>query len=513
MARTPERLSAAEAGLPGWRARLPAALRQLLDDAARAAGERGWCLYAVGGAVRDWLLAPPQAPLGGQELDLVADGCDRAAEAGAGLAIARALHAQYPEARLQLHEAFQTAALHWHAHPVLGSLELDVATARREVYPHPAANPEVEPSAIGEDLARRDFSINALALGLNGPNAGMLLDRFGGLADLQVGRIRTLHADSFIDDPTRIYRAVKYATRLGFALAPETAAAARRATASGTYERYRSGRAPALQARLGAELQAIVQAPHWQLALRQLAQLDALRCLHPQLSLDAGPWRRLRRLARWLPRWDPQGQWAHGQLRLEALLAGLPPDDRPRVAAELALPGKSRQRLAQLQDAWQQIRADLSAYQARPERDRRALAERRQAERGALLRHQGQHEAQPPRALRRACEWLEQYGYLPSEADALLRPYGAPLLLLVGVRLPPAQRRAVWCYGQLWSWVESPLSGRDLKALGYAPGPQFGQLLGAARAACLDGVIGDAPTETEIRNQAIAYLQACSSHG
>ena len=99
---------------------------------------------------------------------------------------------------------------------------VDIATARTEFYPYPAANPEVEASSIQQDLYRRDFTINAMAIRLTEPGAGQLLDFFGGLVDLQQQTIRVLHPNSFIEDPTRIYRAVRFAVRLEFTLDPQT---------------------------------------------------------------------------------------------------------------------------------------------------------------------------------------------------------------------------------------------------------------------------------------------------
>lgn len=142
---------------------------ELLTKAALQAEQRGWHLYLVGGAVRDLLLADK----GGagtqviQDIDLVVDGFHQSeSDVGAGVDLARALQQIYSTARLEIHEAFQTAALLWHKDQALGSLVVDIATARTEFYPYPAANPQVEASSIRQDLYRRDFTINALAVRL-----------------------------------------------------------------------------------------------------------------------------------------------------------------------------------------------------------------------------------------------------------------------------------------------------------------------------------------------------------
>lgn len=155
-------------------------------------------VYLVGGAVRDLLLGRDRA-----DVDLVVEG-DAAALAerlGAGGVS---------------HERFATAKVELDGH------EVDIASARSETYPHPGALPEVRPAAtIEADLARRDFTINAMAVPLDGELK--LIDPHGGEADLSAGLIRVLHPGSFVDDPTRAIRAARYAARFGFELEPGTA--------------------------------------------------------------------------------------------------------------------------------------------------------------------------------------------------------------------------------------------------------------------------------------------------
>ena len=137
---------------------------------------------------------------------------------------------------------------------------------------------------------------------LTKPRAGEMLDFFGGLLDLQAKQIRVLHANSFIEDPTRIYRAVRFAVRLEFAIEPQTEQYIRYAINSGVYDRTgaENSTRPALQTRLRSELKYILQAPYWKAALRLLADLGALKCIHPTLDLDKNLWRQLRLLERCL---------------------------------------------------------------------------------------------------------------------------------------------------------------------------------------------------------------------
>ncbi|MBD3882390.1 CBS domain-containing protein [Phormidium tenue FACHB-886] len=435
------------------RDRLIPALWQLLQILAQLAEARGWQLYVVGGAVRDLLLAQPDQPLLIQDIDLVVDGFHRSADQAAGVELAKALQTQYPKTRLQIHGQFQTAALLWHNDPVLDSLWIDIATARTEFYPYPAANPEVEASSIRQDLYRRDFTINALAVRLTSPRAGELLDFFGGVLDLEAKQIRVLHPNSFIEDPTRIYRAVRFAVRLGFQIEPQTEGYIRYAIASGVYDRTQlPDRAPALQTRLKQELKYILQAPYWQAALRLLADLDALVCIHPDLHLSPCLWWQMRLVDRWLKRFDPQETLTHWQTLLEVLLVALQPADRLTVAQTLQLPADSGERLDQLQAIQTQVE------QALPLSDR------------------------------------------PSQVVQLLSPYDHPTLILLGATSSRSVRRQIWRYFTRWSTVKPPLDGNDLRALGYKPGKQFKVILEALRTATLDGAVGD-------RQEAEMYLK------
>jgi len=456
-------------------------LWQLLSIAANIAQERGWQLYIVGGAVRDLLLATDDK-LALTDIDLVVDGNCGTDDSGAGVELAASLQKLYPDSRLDVHGQFQTAALLWHKDSAFGSLWLDIATARTEFYPYPAANPEVEASSIRQDLYRRDFTINALAVRLGIPRSGELLDFFGGLLDLEARQIRVLHANSFIEDPTRIYRAVRFAVRLGFSIESQTEGYIRNALESGIYYRIqgKNGRAPALETRLKSELKYILQAPYWQAALQMLGDLQALRCIHPTLELDRELWRRLRLLDRCLNGRKFGNGFRNGfngcnglilkeatiansrlpipnsrfpvinipdwQMRLEVLIAYLAPEYRVKVATNLQLPADSIKRLELLEVGNQELAKGLLK-----------------------------------------CN-------LPSQLVFLLRNYELPLLIAIALQSPRSIRRQIWEYLTKWANIESPLNGNDLKALGYKPGPGFKRMLDDLLAAALDGDLGDRAT-------------------
>src|SRR5439155_10967113 len=155
-------------------------------------------------------------------------------------------------------------------------LVVDLAQTRRETYAYPGALPEVEPASLEEDLGRRDLTINAMAVGLNAGDVGHLHDPHGGHADLDAGVVRILHPRSFVDDPTRLLRAVRYEVRLGFRMDPETERLAREGdltTVSG--------------ARVRDELMDLLREQEAPAGLARLAELGLDGAMHPALRGNA----------------------------------------------------------------------------------------------------------------------------------------------------------------------------------------------------------------------------------
>ncbi|MEG4816266.1 CBS domain-containing protein [Microcoleus sp. K5-D4] len=502
------------------RSRISPELWQLLSIAANIAQNRGWQLYIVGGAVRDLLLATDDT-LALTDIDLVVDGKCGSDDSGAGVELASSLQKLYPESRLDIHGQFQTAALLWHKDSAFGSLWVDIATARTEFYPYPAANPEVEASSIRQDLYRRDFTINALAVRLGVPRSGELLDFFCGLLDLESKQIRVLHANSFIEDPTRIYRAVRFAVRLGFEIEPQTEGYIRNALASGIYYRIQgeNGRAPALETRLKSELKYILQAPYWKVALQMLGDLQALRCIHPSLELDRELWRQLRLLDRCLngrkkegsatdyvtdvtdvtdvnevrKKEEGRGKKKEGRGKKEQTIPTsqfpIPNSQFPIPDAQSPMPN-SPFPIINIPD-WQMRLEVLIAYLAPEYRGK--VAANLQLPADSIKRLEvleaGKNELAEnlPK-----CE-------LPSQLVLLLRNYEFPVLIAIALQSPRSARRQIWEYLTRWANVEPPLNGNDLKALGYKPGPGFKRMLDDLLAARLDGDLGD-------RAAAISFL-------
>ena len=235
--------------------------RFVLDCITRVAHDSGFKAYLVGGPVRDRLLGAPTSDL---DITVVGD----------AVVVAKRLAVDI-DGRLTVHQRFGTATV------TAGPLSIDLVTARRETYNSAGALPEVEPGGIADDLARRDFTINAMAMRLPA-SIGNLVDPHRGRADLEEGRIRVLHPGSFLDDPTRILRAVRYAARFGFTIEPETArlmaeALAGRALSTLTGDRLRH------------ELERILQEPNPAAPLRAADDCGALSAIHPALTASHLP--------------------------------------------------------------------------------------------------------------------------------------------------------------------------------------------------------------------------------
>jgi len=403
--------------------RLAPALQEKIERIAAVSRRHDIPVHLVGGFVRDLLLGREN-----RDLDLVVE--------GDGLRFAELL-AEELGGRMRAHRAFLTAVV---IEP--DDFQIDVVTARSEFYRAPAALPEVQTSALRQDLFRRDFTINTLAIRLGPGEPPELIDYFGGRRDLQEKTLRVLHSLSFIDDPTRVLRAVRLELRLGFRISPETLRLVEVALAEGVFDQL-SG------ARLRDELVRILDDPG--LALRgieRLAELGLLRVLETRLELNEAVWARLRE-ARAAHDWyrlagiaEPRVEaW---RLLLMVLAGNLEGDERERLAGRLLLAGEDRRLLA--------------GFPAR-------LA----AARGALRAGEGE--------------------VLPHQIAEALEPLAGEELLLLMAEGGEEVRAWVRRYLTELRGFDLGLRGADLLAAGVAPGPAIGEALRATRRARLDGRI------------------------
>jgi tRNA nucleotidyltransferase (CCA-adding enzyme) len=324
---------------------------------------------------------------------------------------------------------------------------IDVATARRERYERPGALPAVEQSSLQRDLHRRDFTINTLAIRLEPEGFGELIDFFGGQRDLKDRQIRVLHALSFVEDPTRAFRALRFEQRFHFRVGKFTERLLR--TAARHLHSVSRGR-------ILNELILTLEEAEVAAILRRMDRHDLLAALEPSLALDEAceerlaravemrSWFRLlytgERLVAWLPAWL-------------ALTSALDEDASARLAVRLGLRGRLSDRIA---------------------------ASRRGAREGLrLLASLDRGEDRAPSAVAAALRGIPLEG----------------LLWLMVLAEGEGVRRAVSRYLTAWRGVSPSLSGRDLMALGVPEGPAIGRALRDLRDARLDGEAGTREAE------------------
>lgn len=305
--------------LASWiRDRFPEHVYGLLKLSGEIAERMGVQAYLVGGSVRDLLLGQTNL-----DIDLVIE--------GDGIAFAQELGRRLG-GRVRPHKRFGTA------HVVTDTIHLDVATARTEYYESPAALPKVKTSSIKKDLYRRDFTINALAVRLNAPDFGMLIDFFGGQRDIREKTIRVLHNLSFVEDPTRAFRAVRFSERFGFKLSRHTEALIKSAVQMNLFEKL-SG------SRLYDELRLAFEETSPAKTLKRLADYGLLRVIHQAIVFDAKLEQAFSATAEAIA-WYSLSFIAEpldtGMLYLMTLLSGLSEEERAEALRRLSVPHRAQ---------------------------------------------------------------------------------------------------------------------------------------------------------------------------
>lgn len=401
-----------------------------------AAGQ-GAPVYLVGGPVRDLLLGGPA-----QDLDF--------AVVGDAPALARQWAIEL-DGRAVVHSRFGTATL------TAGKARVDLVTARREVYPRPGGLPQVFPGTIYEDLARRDFSVNAMAWPLTGKESGLLAPH-GGAEDLRRRLIRILHPASFLDDPTRLLRAARYEQRLGFCLERDTESRLREGIAQGYLQTVSGDRLRHELARIFAESK---PGP----PLLRAVELGILAAIHPAWGNANG-----------LRQWAETGPAIVKETGLSN------PAERLTWLAALAYP------LSEGEGAGLIGRLNMPKSWAAVVRDTLALREQERVIGDRAL---------PPSRL---CQLLT--GRRPAAVTAV-----------AGLTDLAAAGRALRRYLVELRQIVPALRGEDLLAMGVPPGPPVGAVLAQLLAARQDGQVTDATEERQWVAQWLRAGHAISSKG
>jgi len=438
---------------------LPAPRLSLILKARDIANSLGYSLYVVGGFVRDLLLGIPNT-----DLDLVVE--------GDAIRVARHL-ARQVEGRVRSHDRFGTAKVILEGtHGTSMPESLDLATARTEFYEQPSALPTVESSSIKQDLHRRDFTINTMAIRLDRDRYGELLDFYGGEKDLRQGLIRVLHNLSFIDDPTRMLRAARLEQRLGFRIESRTLELID--DALGMLDRV-SGE------RLRGELHLAFREAEPEKIWHRLAELNVLPHIHPALHDSdwlAAKFAALR--ASW-PEWRPP-------LPRDEQAAVYPAEHGPGEAEEERAP----EELPPVVLCWGLVTFHMTPAELE----------------GLLVRlKMRQRLAKPLREIKELVahqDELRDPALTPARLYRLLRPYSPEALFVLYVASDdPVVREHLTHYHQRLRWVRPRLSGEYLRGLGLKPGPIYKEILTQLQDAVLEGRVRTRQEEEEFIQQLI----------
>ncbi len=306
--------------LSSWlRERFPEEVYKILKSSGGIAESMGYNAYLVGGSVRDLLLGQENL-----DIDIVIE--------GDGIRFAKELSGRL-KTKIRSHERFGTA------HITLDGLKIDIATARTEYYESPAALPKVETSSIKKDLYRRDFTINTLALKLNPRDFGLLIDFFGGQRDIREKTIRVLHNLSYVEDPTRVFRAIRFSERFGFKLSKHTENLIKSALQMNLFEML-SG------SRLYDEIILSFNETNPVRTLKRLSHFGLLKVIHPNLTFDERLEATLQSLYEtlaWFNLLYLEVKVDTGILYLMALLSNLNDSDKKKALERLDAPPRTRE--------------------------------------------------------------------------------------------------------------------------------------------------------------------------
>jgi len=407
--------------------KLPRELRAVISQVSKVSQETQMPAYLVGGCLRDLILQV-------KNLDL-----DIAIE-GNGIIFAQNL-AQKLKSRLKAHERFGTATL------ILSDrLKVDIATTRQEKYPYSAALPVVSPGSLEEDLKRRDFTINAMALSLAVDKEQKIIDPFGGQDDLASGRIRILHNLSFKDDPTRILRAIRFSQRLDFKIEPKTLALLKEAISNGLLDKVNPHR-------MRDELILMLKELNPFRPIKALSDLGALSFISTKLKIGKstrGLFKSIAKETAWFVRNFPaRRQLDTWLVYFVALLETLTWPEIKMIIYRLGLRKGEEKRVT-------------SYYQ---ERDKLISS-------------------------------LSKKQVLPEQIFSLLEPLSYETIILVRATTPNKNfKKYLLDFFEIYNGMRLCVSGNDLGGLGILPGPGYQKIFAKVLAAKLSGQVKNRQTE------------------
>lgn len=393
---------------------------KILEHAGEVASNLGYKVYAAGGIVRDLLLGMECL-----DIDLVVE--------GDGIELARALCRDYG-GRVRVHPKFYTATVYFP-----DGQQVDVATARVEFYQYPAAMPQIETSSLHQDLYRRDFTINAMAVSLNKDDFGDVVDFFGGREDLERGLLRVLHNLSFIEDPTRLLRGIRFEKRYNINLEPQTLKLAREAVQNKMLARV------SLE-RVWEELKYILLEPRPSLALLRLTELQLWDYLFPGVLYSGNKevLDELHRSIKVLRSWDlaePDEPW---MVYLIAILHRTDSDKAMEICLRYHFNKRQVEKVSAALKGWRSAMEGLS--------DQDGLA---------------------------VSELARRVMAVPRECYPLILTYLANYV---------TRRRFRQVLTAIY-YDKPSINGKDIRSLGFKPGPAFKRALDAVWQARLDGLV------------------------
>jgi tRNA nucleotidyltransferase (CCA-adding enzyme) len=415
----------------------------LLRELGRLADDSGISLFLVGGVVRDLLLGRET-----WDLDLTVE--------GDGTAFARAVADRY-RAGLAVFERFATARL-----VLPDGLKVDIASTRSESYPKAAALPVVMPSSLRDDLYRRDFTINAMAIQLNATAFGTLHDPYQGQRDLKSKTLRVLHDKSFVDDPTRIFRGIRFTQRFALKWDPTSRRLLTKAAATDLIDRL-SG------PRLRNEMFLLLGERHPARTIELLAKLKLLRFLHPRLRYGTKIRRLIMALRAVLTRWGKERP-AESIDRPLAYFMALVSDAGLTVACRIA------------------DRLQLSSAQCRAVSQAGSVTDR-------IAEILSQREAVSPSRVYRALSGLAPEAIALTYAKAASRK---------GTRGSARCRRRIARYLNIDRHASIAVTGDDLARLGLLPGPAYREILDRLLDARVDGEVMSEAGERRLAARLVA---------